>query len=420
MSPDEMEAHRAPRLSQFLAYARQNVVFYRDRLDFDVNSPDETRKWWSQIPILTRREAAEQREKLISASTPLDAGPIVAKETSGSTGMPLRYRSTAAFSVVNCALTERMFRWWRVDGSKSYAQIAATSREEARLVGGTTRYGWHTARPKGVKYCLSHIFDIGTQLDWLLARKPAYLTSFAAIIKELAITAKRRGVALRIELVFSAAAVLDAETRELSRSVFGAEIADTYGAQEAGHLAAQCPGCGEYHASADATVIEILRDDGSPAAPGEVGRVIVTPFHNYAMPLIRYELGDYAEVGGTGAVCPRKLPRLKRILGRYRNLFTFRDGTRVWPVATGFDLHKYMALKQFQVVQTDFEHIEIRYVPDRDSRPVDLAGLTERVRKVLGQPVEVSVRAVPQIERAATGKFEDCVSLVRSSREARR
>jgi phenylacetate-CoA ligase len=215
---------------------------------------------------------------------------------------------------------------------------------------------------------------------------------------------------LRFELIFSAAAVLEAETRKLCRSAFGAEIADTYGSQECGNIAAQCPDCGEYHLSADASVIEILRDDGTPAASGEIGRVIVTPLRNPAMPLLRYELGDFAEMGSVRPNCSRKLPTIRRILGRFRNLFRFRDGTRIWPIADGFDLHQYMALKQFQIVQTDFDHIEIRYVPQEPRQTVDLPGLTKRVRLVLGHPVEVSIHAMDKIERSASGKFEDCIS----------
>jgi phenylacetate-CoA ligase len=412
LSSRELEAYRAPLLSKLLGYARENVPYYAKLLDFDVSSPEEISRQWSQIPILTRAEAVRSRERLISSTVPAEAGAVTEKRTSGSTGMPLRYQATTAFDQVACALTERMFRWWRVDGNKAFAQIATSSRENARLQGGTTTSCWHTARPQGVKHVLSHLFDIDTQLDWLLARRPAYLATFSGIIKELAATARRRGSPLELDLVFSSAAVLDQETRELCRSVFGAEIADTFGAQEAGHLAAQCPDCGEYHLSADAAVVEILRDDGSPAAANEIGRVVVTPLHNYAMPLIRYELGDCAEVGTAEPPCGRKLPTVRRILGRYRNLFRFRDGTRIWPVASGFDLHNYMALRQFQVVQTDLDHIEIKYVPGDGAGFVDIAGLTERVRRVLGQPVDVTACPVEKIERATPGKFEDCVSLV--------
>jgi phenylacetate-CoA ligase len=410
LAPDELAAYRAPFVSKLLAHARQNVDFYRGRFGFDINSPDEIATHWSQIPILTRADAVKHRLSLLSARTPAEAGPITEKETSGSTGMPLRYRATAAFDDVNCALTERMFRRWRVDGNKALAQIAQSRPGPSRQ--GETSCGWHTARPKGIKYSLAHFFDVDTQLDWLLARKPAYLASFPGIIKELATTTLRRGVRLKFDLVFSVGAVLDAETREVCRSAFGAKISDSYGAQEGGHIAVECPDCGEYHLSADTSVVEILRDDGSPATDGEVGRVVVTPLHNYAMPLIRYELGDFAEVGAAGPLCARKLPRLRRILGRSRNLFRFRDGTSRWPIATGFNLSDYIRLTQFQVVQTDFDTIEIRYVPDGSPGPVDLAGLTERVRWILAQPVNVTVHPVERIQRAANGKYEDCISLV--------
>jgi phenylacetate-CoA ligase len=132
------------------------------------------------------------------------------------------------------------------------------------------------------------------------------------------------------------------------------------------------------------------------------------------MPLIRYELGDFAEVGSADPACERKLPTLRRIMGRYRNLFRFRDGTRIWPVATLFRLPDFVMLKQFQIVQTDFDHIEIKYVPEGTPGAVDLAALTQRVRTVLKQPVDVTLRAVDSIERTATGKFEDCISLVAS------
>ena len=193
-------------------------------------------------------------------------------------------------------------------------------------------------------------------------------------------------------------------------SRLGSEIADTYGAQEVGHIAAQCSDCGEYHISAERCLVEILRDDGSPAAPGEVGRVIVTPFYSYPMPLIRYELGDLAEAGTATPSCGRGLPTVRRILGRYRNLFRFRDGTAVWPTPAPF--RTSIAIKQFQVVQTDFDHIEVLYVPESTDLPIDLAALTQRVRNVLKQPVDVTVRAVDEIPRSRSGKYEDFISHV--------
>jgi phenylacetate-coenzyme A ligase PaaK-like adenylate-forming protein len=415
LPPDRLRAYRAPLAARLLAHAQQHTPFYRDRIAFDVASPGAIDRFWPEIPVLRRAEAMANRGGLFSTTTPAEHGRVKDGETSGSTGMPLKYRTTQALDTAICALTERMFRWWRADGKKAFAQISQHPTKDIPTPQGLTTRGWYSARPKGAKYFLSHAFDIDIQLDWLLARRPAYLATFSGIIKELALAAQRRGVELELDLIFSGAAPVDDDLRALCRSVFGAEIADTYGAQETGHIASQCPSCGEYHCSSDAMVVEILRDDGSPAASGETGRVIVTPLYNYAMPLIRYELGDLAEVGSAQPACPRKLPTVRRIFGRYRNLFRFRDGTTIWPVSTKFYLQEFMKLRQFQIIQIDFDNIEIKYVPEGAPEPVQLPALTQRVRAVLGQPVNVTVCSVDKIERTATGKYEDCISLVPSA-----
>ena len=206
--------------------------------------------------------------------------------------------------------------------------------------------------------------------------------------------------------------MVDQETRDICRQVFKADIADTYGAEEAGHFASQCPHCDEYHTSAETTHLEILRADGSHAAPGEIGRVIVTSLYNYAQPLIRYEPGDLAEAGSERARCRRGLPSLRRILGRYRNVFRFRDGRIVSPSAGQFRLREFLPLKQVQIVQLDHDRVEICWLGDGEEHPVDLAALTERVCTVLRQRVEVSLLKVDAIERSPSGKFEDCISLV--------
>ena len=87
------------------------------------------------------------------------------------------------------------------------------------------------------------------------------------------------------------------EIRQICRDVFGAPPIDQYGAQEVGLIACECVVCGHYHVSAEAMRVEILRDDGTHCSPGETGRVVVTSFYNYAMPFIRYEIGDYADRG---------------------------------------------------------------------------------------------------------------------------
>jgi phenylacetate-CoA ligase len=410
LTGEELHAYQAPLLTKLVNHARRTTDFYKDRLDFDSGQPGSMERHWREVPILTRAEAVANGEKLRSRSTAPEIGPIVDVNSSGSTGMPFRCKRTAEALLADHALTDRMYRWWRVDGDKCLAQIAFDHAGEAQTGRTLTTRGWSPACPNGIKHFLSTAFDIDTQLDWLVALRPNYLGSYSGILKELAIVAQKRGIELPFELIFSFATVVDPDVRTLCRTVFGSEIADTYGAQEAGHIAAQCGDCGEYHISAERCLLEILRDDGFAAAPGEIGRAVVTPFYSYAMPLIRYELGDMVEAGAVTPSCGRGLPTVRRILGRYRNLFRFRDGTTVWPTPAHF--RNFIAGKQFQVVQTDFDHIEIRYVPESYDQPIDLPALTRRVRSTLRQPVDVTVRAVDAIPRSRNGKYEDFVSQV--------
>jgi len=412
LSLAELQAAQTPLVAKLLHHACRTTNYYKDKLAGDFGSAEEVASIWSTIPVLSRAEAVKNRFKLMSRKPRQDMGPVSEGQTSGATGVPFAYRKNAASDLISTALTERMFRWWSIDGERSFAQIASYGPGEAPPPEGRSTYGWHSSYPKGIKYSLSVKANIDAQLHWLLARQPKYFGTYPPILKELAYAAKTRGVELRFDQLLSFATVLDEETRELCRAVFGAEIADTYGTSEAGHIAAQCRDCGEYHISMEAIIVEVLRADGSPAGAGEIGRVVVTPLYNYAMPLIRYELGDMAEVGSSSPRCGRGLPTLRRILGRYRNLFRFRDGSTIWPVSSAFRLGQFITLKQFQVVQTDFDRVEIRYVPADSPAPVNIPALTERIRTVLRHPVDVVVRDVEQIERASNGKYEECISLV--------
>ena len=416
LSPQELRSYQAPLISKLLLHARKTTPYYKERLDVDLSSPHSMHKAWMQLPILSRADVVKNYEALTSRKSPRDSGPVVQGQTSGSTGVPVAYKKSNASVIAATTLLERMFGWWSIDGNRAYAHIAPDGNKEAPPPDGRTLRGWHSHHPNGIKHFISVQADIDTHLQWLLARRPDYLATYSPILKELAITAQKRRVELRFSRMLSFGTVVDDETRELCKAAFGAEVADTYGAQEVDHIAAQCHDCGEYHASAEATIVEVLRADNTAAAPGETGRVVVTPLYNLAMPLIRYELGDMAVAGALPSACGRGLPALRRILGRTRNMFRFRDGSTLWPMSSAFRLGDFISLKQFQIVQTDFDHVEIRYVPHGLTAPIDLPTLAERVRRILRHPVEVSVRNVDRIDRAATGKYEECISLVATDR----
>jgi hypothetical protein len=75
----------------------------------------------------------------------------------------------------------------------------------------------------------------------------------------------------------------------------------------------------EGHVAAENALVEIVDEQGRDVAPGGRGRVIVTGLNNYAMPFIRYQLGDIALAGTAPCGCGRALPVITRVEGRTRN-----------------------------------------------------------------------------------------------------
>ena len=186
-----------------------------------------------------------------------------------------------------------------------------------------------------------------------------------------------------------------------------------YSCEEIGFIATQCPATPCYHVVAETTLVEILRDDGTQAAPGETGQVVLTGFYNYAMPFIRYAIGDVATAGPDFCTCGRSLPVIAHVDGRTRHAFVFRDGTRIWPRLWNLrELSDFVLFREFQMVQLDHERIEFRYVPDGTGHAPDHAGLDAYLRKKLHPSTKMTLVAMEKIPRGPGGKYDPFVSMV--------
>jgi phenylacetate-CoA ligase len=68
-----------------------------------------------------------------------------------------------------------------------------------------------------------------------------------------------------------------------------------------------------------------------------------------------------------------------------------------------------------QLVQEDYDSIEIRIVPGPGYGEADTQHLLREFRKRLGDGVRVRVTLVPELERSASGKFKWVISKVSGS-----
>jgi phenylacetate-CoA ligase len=245
------------------------------------------------------------------------------------------------------------------------------------------------------------------QLDWLQRRQPDYLLIYPSALRDLLRLCREKGISFpKLREVRTLSEALTAETRELCREVWGLKVVDMYSTQEAGYLALQCPDHEHYHVQSEAALLEVINGVGQPCAPGEVGEVVVTPLTNFAMPMIRYAVGDLAEVG-EACPCGRGLPVLKRILGRNRDMLVYPDGRKAWALIGDVYYTQFPEIRQFQVVQHAVDDLELKIVADRRLTGIEEAKLIEWVRYRSQHDFPIRVTYHDEIPRGPGGKFND-------------
>ncbi len=178
-------------------------------------------------------------------------------------------------------------------------------------------------------------------------------------------------------------------------------------------IALQCPEHPHYHVQSESLLVEILDDQGQPCRSGESGRVVVTDLHNFAMPLIRYDIDDYAVLGGPCS-CGRGLPVIKSVLGRVRNMLTLPSGEKLWPSyhfifddALGKSLPSF---REAQLVQRTLDEIEVRVVATRPVTAQEEARARKALSEALSDAFAFRFVYVDEIPRPRSGKFQAVLS----------
>ena len=258
---------------------------------------------------------------------------------------------------------------------------------------------------------LSITTPIDKQIKWLRRIQPQILTTYPSNLREIGRLAAGGGP-LHFHTLVTMGEMLSADIRATVRADFGLVPIDQYGSSEVGHVGGTCLHSGLHHVASELVRIEIVDEKGHPLAPGQEGRIIATPFYNLAMPLIRYDMGDYGMLSPSPCGCGRTLPVLQRIFGRTRNVFRFIDGSRKWPLLMSDVIQTLVPNRQWQIIQTALDRIELRYVPKSPDQVNDLAALSAYARQQLHPSVQVQTVVVERIDRSASGKVEDYISLI--------
>lgn len=416
LPPEELRSLQFTQLRQLVDHAARHAPYYRELFQALGIRPgvDRVEDYWPKIPLLERGAVQEAGAKFFSGKVPAAHGGVNKGQTSGSTGAPVSFLSTGISRFMYLGISLRDHLWHRRDFSKK--MVAIRPEGDLEIGKGRDLSGWGPGPgvlfKTGPGALMNVRTDIATQAAWLQEQNPVYLHSLPTNLLALARYCRDQAIVLpELREVRTYAEQLSDELRQTCREVWNVPVRDIYSTQELGYIALQCPEHEHYHIQSESALVEIVDESGRQVKEGEIGRVAVTPFHNFAMPLLRYLVGDYAEYGGSCA-CGRGLPVIKRIMGRQRNMLTLPDGRQVWPSFPAQGWSALGAIRQLQLIQTEADRIVAHLVVDAPLTGENENKLIRYLQERFCHPFTMEISYVDQIGRSKGGKFEDFISML--------
>jgi len=406
------------KLRALLQFAEQQCPFYTDRIRSCGLNPTEMKSLddFSRMPLLTRKDLQDSFDFLRARTLPKgtrEAGEIA---TTGSTASPVKVLLTSTTAAFWNACCMRDFIWSDLDPKgkllslryfPKIPQIARTPQgHESPDWGAPVTYLFSTGPSLLMDVCT----DLENQLGLILRADPDYILSYPTNLELLGQMLSQSGQKLtRLKQICTIGEVLPDLVRQSIESLFSARVWDLYSAREVGYIASQCPSGFGYHVHDENVLVEILDDDGHPCIPGQPGKVVVTSLMNYRLPLIRYDIGDYAATIEGPCPCGRNLSRLSHIIGRQRGQLIRADGRIMFTHYLNSEIRKAGAIRQFQVIQHERDRIEVIVVPMPDFGAEQEQRILETFQNEFRCPIRVTVTRVPYIERSPGGKYLDFV-----------
>ena len=389
---------REAALARLLAHAAQHSRYYQDQ-DWASRLRSGKNLDFSELPITRKTAVKSDAPAFYSDYVPPSEGAVFDKFTSGSTGEPIKIKKTKLHFATNAQENARLRHEWGSGPPTGIIQTMTPSKDNPpgkvrRDKSQPNSWTLYSKEPRPA-------------IDLLCRTRCSHITLYPS----QAVSILELSPALDfLRLISTVGEIVPPELPALLALYPNCSHYDAYGAVESGIIAGKCHQCGNYHIADRHLIVEVLDENNQPAAPGTMGRVVITPLYNLAMPLLRYELGDFAELAAdTG--CQKSRYGFTRILGREKNLFRLPNGSRIAPMIPA---SKAMALgvRQFKLLQKTVFEIDFIYVPVSPEVVLTEADIRPLIAENISPLINVKLLQVAAIPKSASGKYLMHESLV--------
>ena len=406
-----VEERQIQSLQALLRHAFDHSPYYGNQWQKSGICPEQIQNLndFQALPILTKADIRSRHDDLLASGV---NERLITKSTGGSTGVPLRFQLNMGSHERRCAATLRGYEWAGAGPGSNQLHlwgVPLLQRSKAQ-VWKDRIYDRLQRRTMVNCFELSEVtaFSIMRRIN---RRRPDSIVAYTNAIYQLARMLEEQNLTpFAPRSIVVGAEKLHPFQRELIERVFRAPVFETYGSREFMLIGAECDQHSGLHLTSEHLVVEIVDDNGRPTPNGQTGNVVVTDLFNYGMPFIRYQTGDMAVAGFETCRCGRSLPLLRSVTGRQLDVLRTIDGRTIPGEFFPHLLKDYSGIRQFQVVQHDPEHIDIKVVTGATWREEHRAEIVTQIHRTAGSEMQVNWIPVDHIPLTAAGKHRVVVS----------
>jgi len=403
LSIKEINQIRDDGIIRIIKTAYRTTEYYKSLFDSRGIDPKDIKGYDDLIglPVLSKRDILDNIQGMVNSKTHQN---IYKRKTSGSTGITLSFYKEAQALAINDAIMWRCYHWYGIE----------VGDRQARFWGVPVSY-FPRMRERIKDLVLNRIrisaFDISpsscrSQYERLLMFRPAYIYGYTTAIYGFCLNALQMGLdigCLGLKAVICTAEKMYPHHRELLENAFSCPIVDEYGSSENGIIAFQCKH-GNMHMMSDNLCIEFLNDKDERVNPGETGRIVITDLSSYAMPLIRYDIGDIGRPSNVVCACGSNLPLMDIIEGRKEDFIKTPEGKLVHAAYLCYTL-KDDAVQEFKMYQKCINKFLVQIVKSSSFNSSTEKQLACKLKSVLGDGVTFDFEYLDRIPREASGKL---------------
>jgi phenylacetate-CoA ligase len=408
LSAEEIQGLQQALLRDYLQLAYEQTDYYKELFSrLHIDPKEITVRDLRRIPITEKDQVRKNPHLFVSKR--FSQKRLMKINTSGTTGKPLSVFVDRDSIRRAYAFFERIASWHAIrirDRRATFGGRVIVPPEQ-----NTPPFWRYDAGENSLLFSSYHLRpkNFPWYYEKLLKYQPLEIRAYPSSLYVVASYMKEKGLkGISPRTIITSAETLLPYQRSVIEERFDCKIRDQYGCSEMAIAVSQCE-AGTYHVHPESGILEVVRSNGEPAAYDELGEIVCTGFINYAMPLIRYRMGDVGQLKrDCRCACGRNFPIVEKIEGRVDDYIKTIDGRMVGRLDPIFKGAK--AIIATQIVQTSQEQIVLRIVPDRDYQEDHGQKVVKELRNRVGNQMEISIVLVDSLPKESNGKFRAVIS----------